>query len=89
MGTVAVVTLDVDPQDLLQVAATDDQQPVQALGADRPPQRSAYAFALGARTASLGLATHRARHLVEAAGELRVPIANKEAHPSPSLFQHQ
>jgi hypothetical protein len=36
VGTVAVVMLDVDPEDLLQVAAADDQQPVQALGADRP-----------------------------------------------------
>ena len=36
VGTVAVVVLDVDPEDLLEVAAADDQQPVQALGADRP-----------------------------------------------------
>jgi hypothetical protein len=28
--------LDVDPKDLLEMAAPDDQQPVQALGADRP-----------------------------------------------------
>jgi hypothetical protein len=36
---VLVVVPDVDLQDLLEVAATDDQQPVQALGADRsdPP----------------------------------------------------
>ncbi len=31
-----VVVLDIDPQDLLQVASPDDQQPVQALDADRP-----------------------------------------------------
>ena len=31
-----VVVLDVDPQHLLEVAAADNQQPVQALGADRP-----------------------------------------------------
>jgi hypothetical protein len=31
-----VVVLDIDPQDLLQVASPDDQQPVQAFGADRP-----------------------------------------------------
>jgi hypothetical protein len=36
VGTVAVVMLDVDPKDLLQVATANDQQPVQALGADRP-----------------------------------------------------
>jgi hypothetical protein len=36
VGTMLVVVLDVGPQDLLKVAAADDQQPVQALGADRP-----------------------------------------------------
>ena len=35
VGTVAVVMLDVDPKDLLEMASADDQQPVQALGADR------------------------------------------------------
>jgi hypothetical protein len=35
VGTVAVVMGDVDPQDLLEMASADDQQPVQALGADR------------------------------------------------------
>jgi hypothetical protein len=34
VGTVSVVMLDIDPQDLLEVAAADDQQPVQALGTD-------------------------------------------------------
>jgi hypothetical protein len=41
--------LDVDPKDLL-MAAPDDQQPVQALGADVRTQRSACACARGART---------------------------------------
>jgi len=36
VGTVAVVMLDINPEDLLQVAAANDQQPVQALGADGP-----------------------------------------------------
>jgi hypothetical protein len=34
--TVPVVVLDIDPKDPLQMAAPNDQQPVQALGADRP-----------------------------------------------------
>jgi hypothetical protein len=29
--------LDIDPQDLLEVAAADDQQPIQALGTDGAP----------------------------------------------------
>jgi len=33
--TMPVVVLGVDPQDLLQAPSADDQQPVQALGADR------------------------------------------------------
>jgi hypothetical protein len=35
-GTVLVVMLDVDPKDPLQVATANDQEPVEALGADRP-----------------------------------------------------
>jgi hypothetical protein len=35
VGTVAVVMLDVDPQDLVKVVAPEDQQPVQALGPHR------------------------------------------------------
>src|SRR4029453_14790673 len=34
--TVPVVVRDVDPKDLLEVASADDQEPVQALGANRP-----------------------------------------------------
>jgi hypothetical protein len=34
VGTVPVVVLDIDPKDLLQMAAPNDQQPIQALGAD-------------------------------------------------------
>ena len=34
--TVPVVVRDVDPKDLLEVASADDQQPVEALSADRP-----------------------------------------------------
>jgi hypothetical protein len=45
-----MVMLDVDAKDLLQLATANDQQPIQALGADRPHQRSPYAFALGACT---------------------------------------
>ena len=49
--TVPVVMLDVDPKDLLQMAAPNDQQPVQALGADgADPPFCVYVFAVGART---------------------------------------
>jgi hypothetical protein len=58
--TVGVVVLDIDPEDLLEVAAPDDQQPVQALGPHRPDP------ALGAV---------RTEDVVEGAGELRIPKA--------------
>src|SRR6266516_2569346 len=48
--TVPVVVLDVDPKDLLKMAAPNEQQPIQALGADGATHRPAYAFAVGART---------------------------------------
>ena len=35
MWPLAVVVVDVGAEDVLEVAAVDDQQPVQALGADR------------------------------------------------------
>jgi hypothetical protein len=73
--------LDVDPQDLLKVVAPEDQQPVQALGPDRPHP------ALGVRVRrgcphrrAEHLATVRAEDLVETAAELGVPVVDKEAH---------
>jgi hypothetical protein len=90
MRTMPVVVLDIDPQDLLQVALSYDQEPVQALGADRADP------SLGVRVRPgrlhrrhQHLATFGAEHVVEAAGELGVPVAEQEAYPSPSLFQHQ
>jgi hypothetical protein len=70
--------LDVDPKDLLEVAAPDDQQPVQTLGPDRPDP------ALGVRVRrgcphrrAEHLATVRAEDLVETAAELNVPVVDK------------
>jgi hypothetical protein len=90
VGTVAVVVLDVDPKDLLEVAASDDQQPVQTLGPDRPHP------ALGVRVRrgcphrrAEHLATVRAEDLVETAAELGVPVVDKEAHLPAPLAQDQ
>src|SRR5215216_5059207 len=71
VGTVAVVVLDVDPEDLLEVAAADDQQPVQALGADCPHPALGERVRLGCpHRCHDDLAALRAERLVEAAGEL-------------------
>jgi hypothetical protein len=73
--TMGVVVGGIDPEDLLEMAAPDDQQPVQALSADRanPPLR------VGVRVGRLhGGAEHLGalgpEHIVEAAGELRVTV---------------
>jgi hypothetical protein len=70
---VGVVVLDIDPNDLVQVASPDDEQPVQAHGVDRPDP----AFRVGVRVGRLHrreehLGALRADHLVERVGELRV-----------------
>ena len=45
-----VVVVDVDAEDVLKVAAVENQQPIQALRADSADEPSAIAFAFGART---------------------------------------
>jgi hypothetical protein len=86
--TMPVVVRDVDPQDLLQMRAPNDQEPVQTLGAHRAHP----AFGVGVRLGRLHRRQHdisalRAEHVVEAAAELRVPIAQQKAHLTPSLLQ--
>jgi hypothetical protein len=87
---VSVIVLDVDPQHLLEVPASEDQQPVQALGPYRPDP----ALRMGVRVRCLHrrdehLGALSAEHVVEAAGELRVAVAQHEAPPSSSLAEHQ
>ncbi len=81
---------DIDPKDPLQVPASHNQQPVQALGADR----SHPSFGVGIRP---GRPHRRTQHLdafsaedvVEAAAEFRVAVAQQQSdRPSP-LAQSQ
>jgi hypothetical protein len=70
--------------------SSDDQEPVQALGADRADPSLRVRVRCGCPVGRhQHLATFRAEHVVEAAGELRVPVTEQEAHSSPSLLQHQ
>jgi hypothetical protein len=88
--TVGVVVLDVDPQHLLEVAAPDDQQPVQALGPHRPDP--ALGVGVGVRRLhrrDQHLGALGAAHVVEAAGELRVAVAQHKAQLSSSFAEHQ
>jgi hypothetical protein len=48
MGTMGVVVPGVDPKDLLEVAAADDQQPVLSLGSARTHPTENLAGATGA-----------------------------------------
>jgi hypothetical protein len=82
--------LDVDPKHLLEVVSADDQQPVQALGADGadPALRMRVRSGCPYRREE-HLATLRPEDLIEAAGELRVSIAEQEPHPTPWFAEHQ
>jgi hypothetical protein len=90
VGTVGVVMLHVDAQHLLKVATPKDQQPVQALGPHRPDPALRGGVGVGRlhrRDQHLGALG--AEHVVEAAGELRVAVAQHEAQLSSSFAEHQ
>jgi hypothetical protein len=70
--------------------APDDQQPVQALGTDRADP--ALRMGVGIRRlhrCQQHLGAFCAEHLVEGTAELRIPVAEQEAHPSPAFLQRQ
>ena len=78
--TMLVVVLDIPPEDLLQVTTADDQQPVEALGADGPdpPLRIGVGVrGLDRRDDHLGALG--AEHVVEPTTEPRVAVAEHKA----------
>ena len=90
MGTVAVVVLEVDSEHLRTVSWPGDQQPVQTLG----PHRTGPALGVGVGVGRLDrrdqhLGAVRTEDVIEPATELRIPIANKEAHWLAPLAQHE
>ena len=88
MRPVPVVVLDVESQDLLQVPATHDEQPVQALGPHRPDPALGVGVGVGClQRRQHHLGALRPEHVVEPAAERRVTIANKEARPASSFLQ--
>jgi hypothetical protein len=71
-------------------APTHDEQPVQALGSHRPDPALGVGVGVGRlhrRDQDLGVV--RTEDVVEGAGEPRISIANKEAHSSAPLAQHE
>src|SRR6266498_4583063 len=90
MRTMLVVVPDVDSQDPLPVPPPDDQEPVKAVGADRTNPALRIRVRPGRlRRREQHLSTLRAEHIVEAAAELRVTIAQQEPDPSTWLAQSQ
>jgi hypothetical protein len=86
--SVPVVVLDVDSEDLFQVPATHDEQPVQALDPYRPDPALGVGIGVGClHRHKHHLGALRPEHVVEPAAELRVTIANKEANPASSFLQ--
>jgi hypothetical protein len=90
VGPMHVVVLHIDAQDLLQVAASHDQQPVQTLGADRadPALRGRVGVGRLDRCQDY-LGALRAEEVVEGAAELGVTIAEQELDSSSLLAEHQ
>ena len=74
MGTMAVVMIDVDAEDALELAAAGDQDPVQALA----PHRADKALGVGVRLdrRSDDLDALAAEGLIEGPAELRVAIVD-------------
>jgi hypothetical protein len=87
--TMGVVVGGVDPQDLLQGASSDAQQPVQALGADGANPALGVGVGVGCPyRCQEHLSIVPTDDVVEAAGELRVPVAQHNAAPPSLLLQH-
>jgi hypothetical protein len=86
MGTVAVVVLDVDPKHLLQVSSSGDQQPVQAFDPHRPDPALGVGVGVGRlHRRQQHLSAFRTEDIVEAAGEPRIPVAERKSSCLSSL----
>jgi hypothetical protein len=82
VGAPLIVVLDVDAQDVFEVAVAEDQEPVQALIANGADE----SLCVGVRLRRLhgrvdNLDSFAAEHLVESGGELAVAIVDQETHP--------
>ena len=76
----AVVVLDVDAQDVFEVAAADDQEPVETFGSDGSDEPLGVRVRLRRSHRRVDHAdSFAAEHLVEGSGELAVAIVDQEA----------
>ena len=86
--TVGVVVLNIDPKDLLEAPAADDQQPVQALGA-HPPEPT-LRMGVGVGGLHRGQQDLGAEHVVKLRVNFASWVAQQQAQPSFSFAEcHQ
>ena len=80
MWPMAVVMVDEDANDLLEMLAVEDQEPIQTLRANRShePFRDAVRLRRAKRRAN-DLEPTASEHVVKTVGEFLVPVANQEA----------
>src|SRR4029450_10351396 len=90
MRAVGVVVLDVHTQDLLQVPSADDQQPVQAFGADGADPPLGVGIGVGClHWCQEDLGAFGAEDVIEGARELRVAISEHKMQLPALLTQHK
>jgi hypothetical protein len=90
MRAVGVVVLDVHAQDLLQVPSADNQQPVQAFGADGADPPLGVGIGVGClHWCQEYLGAFGAEYVIEGARELRVAISEHKLQLPALLLQHQ
>jgi hypothetical protein len=83
--SVLVVVLDVLGEDLLKVMAVEDEEPVQTLPRGCPHEPFRERVRPGPHWCLYDPGALCAEDLVEAGGELRVPVPDQEANPDGSL----
>ncbi len=82
MRALGVVVLDVASQDRLEVAAAEDEEPVETLGADGADEPLGVGVGSGcAHGRGDDSDAFAAEHLVEPQGELAVAVVDQEPHP--------
>jgi hypothetical protein len=83
VGPLSVVVLDVDAEDVFELAAADDQEPVEALAADgSDPALRVRVRVRCPDGRPYGLDSVALEEGVESARELRVAVVDQEPHPA-------
>jgi hypothetical protein len=81
VGALVVAVLDVDPQDMFEMSAADDKEPVETLIADGADESLSVGVRLRSHRRVDDRDSFAAEQLVEGGGELAVAIVDQEALP--------